>query len=517
MKMREFNTFGPVNPQYHYHVNRVEVKAALREKVEKGRYMTLNAARQTGKTTLFRELIEELEATGDYFGILLDFEQLADFGKEDFYEQLGDRLTRWQGHYYPNAPAVGTLRHQGDFVHWLRTTVVAMGQRGVLIIDEFDAIAIELVKALLAQFRAMYLERYSYPDVIHSILLVGVRNIPALLAGTQSPFNVADHFTVPYFSQAEINDLFQQYTAETGQPFASEAIDMIYRETEGQPFLVNRLGQLLTRELALERQQTISATDVESALVKLINENNTHFYSIRSKAALHRAELIPALFNPTRYYDFQDEVTQELLMYGVLRVVTDENGLDYARIANPIYRKMLVKAFAPSHTLIRQALNGSVQNRFVVDGVLHFDALLDAFKAFMEEQGVRLLKSEISQRPLEISGQYLLLSYLTAALQSIGGYVTIESLASAGEMDILAFYRNQRFLVETKVWYGQAKFDQGKTQLVDYLQATGLPKGWLVVFDEKLAENPLLLKGPAIFETTLAEKTLRVYLVGIAV
>lgn len=99
----------------------------------------------------------------------------------------------------------------------------------------------------------------------------------------------------------------------------------------------------------------------------------------------------------------------------------------------------------------------------------------------------------------------------------MGGYVTIESLSSAGEMDILAFYRDQRFLVETKVWYGQAKFDQGKAQLVDYLQATGLPKGWLVVFDEKLAENPLLTTGPAIFETTVADKTLRVYLVGIAV
>ncbi|MBI4769868.1 MAG: hypothetical protein HY784_05490 [Chloroflexi bacterium] len=52
--MREFNTFGPVNPREHYHVNRVAVKAAMRQKIEKGRYLTLNAARQTGKTTLFR-------------------------------------------------------------------------------------------------------------------------------------------------------------------------------------------------------------------------------------------------------------------------------------------------------------------------------------------------------------------------------------------------------------------------------------------------------------------------------
>lgn len=40
-QMREFNTFGPVNPQRHYHVDQVAVKAALWVKIEKGRYLTL--------------------------------------------------------------------------------------------------------------------------------------------------------------------------------------------------------------------------------------------------------------------------------------------------------------------------------------------------------------------------------------------------------------------------------------------------------------------------------------------
>ena len=82
--MREFNTFGPVNPKYHYHVNRLAVKAAMRQKIEKGRYFTLNAARQTGKTTLFREVIAEMEAEGGYFGVLLDFGSLKGFAGRRF-------------------------------------------------------------------------------------------------------------------------------------------------------------------------------------------------------------------------------------------------------------------------------------------------------------------------------------------------------------------------------------------------------------------------------------------------
>lgn len=515
--MREFNIFGPVNPRYHYHVNRVAVKAALREKIDRGRYLTLNAARQTGKTTLFQEMMAELEATGEYFGILLDFELLTDFEKPHFYEQLGMELDEWRAIHAPSAPEPTPMRHHGDFIAWLEATAQQLGKRGVLIIDEFDAIAPEIIKPLLSQFRGMYVKRHQpgYAG-LHSIILVGVRNIPALLEGTQSPFNIADQFTVPYFTPEEVAGLLTQHTAETGQVFEPEVIEGIVRETEGQPFLVNRLGQLLTRDIVPDPGQPITRADLDYALALLVSENNTHFASIRSKANLHRSEVATALFSPSRYYDFQDEVTQELVMYGVFRVLKDENGLPYARIANPIYRKMLAKAFAPTHAVIRQAANGSLQQGLLVDGILHFDALMDSFKAFMEEHGVRLLRSEKTKRPLEISGQYLLLSYLTAALQGIGGYVTIESLSSAGEMDLLAFYRGQRFIVETKIWYGVARYEQGKDQLVGYLRATGLSKGYLVVFDENLADNPLLAEAGDVFETAVEEKTVRVYLVGIA-
>ncbi|MFN8493017.1 MAG: AAA family ATPase [Caldilineaceae bacterium] len=357
--MREFNTFGPVNPQRHYHVDRVVVKAALREKIEKGRYLTLTAGRQTGKTTLFREIIAELEATGNYFGLLLDFERLAHFDKTDFYGRLGIILEEWRERRSPAAPAVPELHHQGDFVDWLRRASIQLEKRCVIIIDEFDAIVRELMAPILLEFRSMYLQR-DEPNarIVHSIVLVGVRTIPSLLGGTQSPFNIADQFVVPYFTAEEVADLLGQHTTETGQPFESAVIAGIVQETEGQPFLVNRLGQLLTEDLVLDRTQSIMPAHLDLALVRLVNENNTHFASIRSKAALHRTEVLTALFNPARYYDFQDEVTQDLIMYGIFRVLRDEQGIDYARIANPIYRKLLVKAFAPSHPLIRQATNG---------------------------------------------------------------------------------------------------------------------------------------------------------------
>lgn len=135
----------------------------------------------------------------------------------------------------------------------------------------------------------------------------------------------------------------------------------------------------------------------------------------------------------------------------------------------------------------------------------------------MQEHGVRLLKSEKSQRPLEISGQYLLFSYLMAALQSVGGYVTIEALSAAGEIDLLAFHQGRRFIIETKVWYDKTKYTQGKEQLIRYLQAAGLHKGYMVIFDEKLAANPVVTEEGEQFEVNMDRKTLRIYLIGIAI
>ena len=513
--MREFNIFGPVNPKLHYHVNRVEVKAAMRQKIEKGRYFTLNAARQTGKTTLFREVVAELEAEGGYFGILLSLGDLRNYTATRFYERLSlaiqiHFLSELEIQAGETRPDEASLRDHGDLSDWLRDTGRCLKRRGVLIIDEFDAISPELAEPLLAVFREMYLNRHKPAfQTWQSIILVGVRNIPALLGGSQSPFNIADQYRVPYFTAAETADLLTQPTAETGQTFASEVIEAIYRETEGQPFLVNRLGQMLTTEIVPNRKEAIALAHFKRALGKLLKENNTHFASITSKALPHRPVLLPILFYNQRRNSFRDPVTQELLMYGVLRVVEDEFGAELARIANPIYRKMLILTFTPPNDVI--PLNGSAHHRHVIEGILNMDGLLDAFLQLMTEHGLRLLRSKKTDRPLEIGGQYLLLSYLTAALDTIGGHVTLESVNSAGEMDLLVFYRGTRFIIQTKVWYGLKRFEQGQRQLAGYLAAAGLDKGYIVLFSEQALEEALRQETGAPFEVTVQDKQVRIY------
>jgi hypothetical protein len=73
--MHEFNTTGPCNPTLHYTVMREALITTSLEQVKKGRYFTLFAPRQAGKTTFFQLIIEKLKES--YTPIWITFENLT--------------------------------------------------------------------------------------------------------------------------------------------------------------------------------------------------------------------------------------------------------------------------------------------------------------------------------------------------------------------------------------------------------------------------------------------------------
>jgi len=82
--MREFNVEGPCDPQLHFTVMREALVRQGIEKVEKGKYFTIFAPRQAGKTTYFQLLIRELEKS-IYLPIWISFEDFANLTVGKFY------------------------------------------------------------------------------------------------------------------------------------------------------------------------------------------------------------------------------------------------------------------------------------------------------------------------------------------------------------------------------------------------------------------------------------------------
>ena len=113
---------------------------------------------------------------------------------------------------------------------------------------------------------------------------MGIRNVTKLIVGGVSPFNIADQVDLPPFSLKNTHDLFMQYTDETNQPFTENAVKRIHNETSGQPWLINRLGSILTVKIKPKTTDPIDEQDVEKAIQFLLKERNNHFDNLIEKS-----------------------------------------------------------------------------------------------------------------------------------------------------------------------------------------------------------------------------------------
>ncbi len=85
--MREFNTSGPNNAKEHYTIERFDLIKQGIKLVDKSKYFTIWAPRQTGKSTYFRQLAVKLEEQG-YKVAHINFENYKEIPLKDFLYRL---------------------------------------------------------------------------------------------------------------------------------------------------------------------------------------------------------------------------------------------------------------------------------------------------------------------------------------------------------------------------------------------------------------------------------------------
>jgi hypothetical protein len=143
----------------------------------------------------------------------------------------------------------------------------------VLFFDEIDALRGRSLISVLRQLRDGFtIHPQAFPA---SVVLCGLRDIRDYKAaaggdpnrlGTASPFNVAvESLRIGDFTADEVAVLYQQHTADTGQEFTPEAIQLAFALTEGQPWLVNALAREVTQKIPIEPPDPVSADHIETA------------------------------------------------------------------------------------------------------------------------------------------------------------------------------------------------------------------------------------------------------------
>lgn len=535
--MRTFGTQGPVNPHDNYIVIRPKETADFIERIKNGKYIVIFAPRQTGKTTFFQRALDTLTTQEQhYFPIQLNFEEATNDTAADFYSGLyEDILERIENVFeqrreIPSVPLADFLENGNPITdhramrRFFRqfAKLLSSGeqhsaqtpsptQRVVLFIDEFDGIPRDVLQGFLHSLRHIYVA--GKPRSPHSVGIVGVKNIRQLnYDDSISPFNIQDEFVVPNFTLEQVRELLGQYTAEVGQPFAPEVIEMLHKQTNGQPFLVNRAAQILTAELSVPKTETITLDHFTAAHRQLLEEGNTNIdhliINVRKDQKFESLLMRIMTYEEGVRFNPHDDIISELTTYGVI-----QRGADgICEIVNPIYLHHIMQAFTPTvngleRDYFAENTTGEFQNYLTSEGHLEIARLLDNFRDFITRVGFKIL--QVPETPREYVGRHLLLTYLDSFVKAVGGVMSFEVPTGAGKMDLCITHNRRKYIVETKIWRGDVRYQMGKRQLAAYLKSEGVTEGYYVVFDHR--QKP----EPRVEMETVADVDIRSYVIPV--
>ena len=498
--MRFFNTTGPVVAADHYCIPPLErldlneVRRFIRDK----RYFVLHAPRQTGKTSALLALRDLLNAEGDYRCVYVNVEG-GQALREDVEQvtrtilaglasrarlTLGDEFL---GKMWPGLLAeVGAgVALQEALIRWAEADPKPL----VLLIDEIDALIGDALLSVLRQLRAGYdLRPKGFPQ---SVVLCGVRDVRdyriqstsenAIIAGG-SAFNIkARSLRLGDFSRDEVLALLNQHTDETGQVFTPDAIELIWTQTQGQPWLVNALAEetCFYGEAAEDRGISITADAIHEAQEQLILRRETHLDQLADKLQEKRVQrAIEPLLSGAEERRFIDRDLEYVRDLGLL---SQDRPL---RIANPIYAEVIPRELT---WVVQEEFEQETAWYIDADGSLNAVELMTAFQTFFREHS----EHWVTRFQYQEAGPQLLLQAFLQRIVNSGGRIEREYGLGRGRTDLLIVWpqgdQTRKIVIECKILHKSLEqtIAEGLEQTASYMDRCAAETGHLVIFDRR--------------------------------
>ena len=470
--MREFNTSGPNRPKQHYTLERVSLINQGVTFVEKERYFTIWALRQTGKSTYFRQLAGKLEEKG-YKVAHINFESYRNASLESFLLRLTRHLKEsWNI----------DLTKEKDISNIFNIIENFRDRKCVLIIDEVEGINKEYFGDFLHSIRNAYHSREKH--CLKSVILVGVSNILGIIQDNASPFNIADNLNVPYFTKEEVFELLHQHETETGQLFEEKVKEKIFQITAGQPGLVNGFAKKLVDDNP--DKKILDYNDylkVEHWYLNVAIDKN--FANILNQAKKERKFVERLLFTEDKIpFEIDRQSIKLLHINGLIK--EDRDG--FVTFWVPFYKKRLYRAFYPYSNGETKLISRNIFAEEYFDDKGHFkiEKLISSYKEYVKRRSFKVfLEKDENGKYKSIKESALIYSFetfITAVVIELSGKIYREADTGLGKSDMIINFNGKEFLIETKVYYSQSKFENGKKQLAYYCNSLGLKTAIYLVF-----------------------------------
>jgi hypothetical protein len=286
------------------------------------------------------------------------------------------------------------------------------------------------------------------------------------------------------FQREDIAKLFAQRTEETGQEIAGEALDYVYDQSRGQPWIVNSLFQRSTMRILDENsRETVTIDHIMEAREQMIQARETHLDALEVRLRdpkIRRVveSIIIGAVDPGINRANPD--VQLAMDLGLLSWATETGFV----IANPIYEDILTRYLnAGYHDNLPPPSFWQWQK---ADGSLDMDALLREFQQFWRKH------SEIWEEKSDYTEAFphlLLMAFLQRVLNG-GGRIEREYATGRGRMDLAVEYRKRWFILEVKLVH---KYETPESVQTEGLEQIGRYRNridvaapaYLLIFDRR--------------------------------
>jgi hypothetical protein len=466
----------------------------VEQMIDQEQYIVIHAAIRSGKTTCLQDLADRLNVEGKYYVLYCSLESMQEIvdpkeGISGVIQCIQEDL-RFSG--IPHRNKFAQNINQNNYVRMLRTELtlfcILPDRPLVILFDKVDCLNEGTLISFLRQLRDGYNNRRMTPFV-HSIALVGMHNICDFKSrirpdsdslDSASPFNIiTKSLTLQNFTKEEIIRLYQQHTNETGQIFEADAIELVWKQTQGQPWLVNAIAhEVIVEILQSDYTQPVTEKLVHQAIQAIIRNRPTHIDSLLEQLKEKRVhKVIEPLITGEKYVDMNSD---DFLFTKDLGLIRIENCK--IRPANPIYAEVMIRKLSSPVQIGLQDSEYRMPRYLKPDGSINVDSLMSDFQQFRRlNNGIWLEKYDYPE-----AGPLLVMMAFLQHVINGDGDIVCEMATGSGCLDLLITYNGRKYPIEMKIRYGNKYLEEGIEQTAHrYMGIHDCNEGWMVVFDRR--------------------------------
>ena len=509
--MKRFNTTGLCNPKKHYMVNISEKLEKIKALIENEEYFVINRPRQYGKTTTLTALENSLKEK--YLVISISFEGIGDiaFSNEEkfvieFINLIEDILNcideNLSETFKKLSLGVCTLSNLSRLISKF---IKKLDKEVILIIDEVDKSSNnQIFLNFLAMLKNKYLDREKGKAItFKSVILAGVYDIKNLKLKLRpeeerkynSPWNIAVPFKVDMSLHKDgIKNMLDEYKKDKNLTFDTlKSSEFIYFYTNGYPFLVSRLCQIIDEDL----DSSWNEENMLKAVKLLLSEKNTLFDDVIKNVSNNKdlyEYIFDIVFNgEEKDFNIDNNIVDLGVTFGYFK---EEDGK--VKISNRLLEQRLYNYFV-TNLKLRNVAGYNIKANFIEGTGLNIEKILIKFQEFMKEQ-----YSSIDKNFLEREGRLLFLAFIKPIINGVGFAFKEVQISEEKRLDVVITYNKNKYIIELKIWRGEEYHEKGLKQLANYLHINNENKGYLLIFNfnknKEYKKEKLIIEEKEIFQ-----------------